>query len=38
MKIYNTATQEDYDALMEELEKGGCYWGSSKKPPTEINT
>ena len=38
MKIYHTATQEDYNALMIELEKDGCYWGSSKRPPTEINT
>ena len=37
MKIYHTATQEDYNALMIELEKDGCYWGSTKKPPTEIN-
>ena len=37
MTIYHTATKEDYDALMEELEKDGCYWGGSKKPPTEIN-
>lgn len=24
MKIYHTKTQEDYDALMRELENGGC--------------
>ena len=38
MKIYNVKTQADYDALMIELEKDGCYWGSSKRQPTEINT
>ena len=38
MKIYHVKTQADYDALMIELEKVGCYWGSSKRQPTEINT
>lgn len=38
MKVYHVKTQADYDALMIELEKDGCYWGSSKRPPTEINT
>lgn len=26
MKIYHTKTQEDYDALMDELGNGGFYW------------
>ena len=26
MKIYHTETQEDYDALMVELERQGCKW------------
>jgi hypothetical protein len=34
MKIYHTATQEDYDALMFELEEKGKYWEDSKKNPT----
>ena len=37
MKVYHVETQKDYDALMAELEKDGCYWSSTKKPPTEIN-
>ena len=32
MKIYHTETQEDYDALMVELEKQGCKWFSGRKP------
>ena len=28
MKIYHTETQEDYDALMVELERQGCKWFS----------
>lgn len=36
MKIYHTKTQEDYDALMEELEKEGCLWIGGGKP-TNIN-
>ncbi|WP_260482061.1 DUF3310 domain-containing protein [Listeria booriae] len=32
MKIYHTETQEDYDALMVELEKEGFLWASGKKP------
>lgn len=32
MKIYHTETQEDYDALMGELEEQGCKWLSGRKP------
>ena len=32
MKIYHTETQEDYDALMVELEEQGCKWLSGRKP------
>ena len=32
MKIYHTETQEDYDALMIELETEGCKWLSGSKP------
>lgn len=32
MKIYHTETQEDYDALMIELEEQGCKWLSGRKP------
>lgn len=32
MKIYHTETQEDYDALMVELEAQGCKWLSERKP------
>ncbi|CAM3169292.1 hypothetical protein LALA110947_07870 [Lactococcus laudensis] len=32
MKIYHTETQEDYDALMIELEENGCEWRNRKKP------
>ena len=32
MKIYHTETQEDYDALMVELEEQGCKWFSGRKP------
>ena len=32
MKIYHTATQEDYDALMIELEEKGCEWRGGIKP------
>ena len=35
MKIYHTETQEDYDALMVELEEQGCKWLSGRKP-TEV--
>ena len=28
MKIYHTETQEDYNALMIELEEKGCEWRS----------
>lgn len=36
MKIYHTATREDYDALMVELERKGFTWSSGSKP-TEFN-
>ena len=32
MRIYHTETQEDYDALMVELEAEGCEWLSGRKP------
>ena len=32
MKIYNTRTQSDYDALMTELEEQGFNWINRKKP------
>ena len=32
MKIYHTETQEDYDALMIELEEQGCTWAYGRKP------
>ena len=32
MKIYHTATQANYDALMVELEEKGCKWFDGKKP------
>ena len=32
MKIYHTETQEDYDALMVELEEKGYKWLSRDKP------
>ena len=28
MKIYHTETQEDYDALVVELQEQGCFWGN----------
>lgn len=34
--VYRTRTQEEYDWLMEKLEKAGCEWGSGSLP-TEIN-
>ena len=38
MTIYRTATQEDYNSLMVELEKQGFRWGSvcGKKPTEEF--
>ena len=36
MKIYNTKTQADYNALMIELEEKGCKWFDGKKP-TAVN-
>ena len=36
MTIYHTATEEDYNSLMVELEKQGFRWGSIRgKKPTE---
>ena len=32
MKIYHTETQQDYDALMSDLEENGCKWRSGEKP------
>jgi hypothetical protein len=32
MKIYHTATWEDYYSLMSELEEDGCIWKSGEKP------
>lgn len=32
MQIYHVETQEDYDALMVELEEKGCLWVGNKKP------
>ena len=36
MKIYHVETQQNYDALMIELEEKGCEWLSGYKP-TEYN-
>lgn len=36
MKIYHTETQEDYDALMVELEAQGCTWGNREIPTKGI--
>ena len=30
MKFYHTATQEDYDALMIELDNQGVVWGCKR--------
>ena len=35
MKIYNTPTQQDYDALMIELEEKGFEWFSGGKPTSK---
>ena len=32
MKIYHVETQQDYDALMSNLEENGCKWRSGEKP------
>lgn len=32
MKVYHVETQEDYDALMNELEEKGCKWRGGAKP------
>lgn len=37
MKIYHTETQEDYDALMVELEKEGYLWCSGKLPTSRVS-
>lgn len=37
MKFYHTATQEDYDALMIELDNQGVVWGLKRDKPTERN-
>lgn len=36
IKIYHVETQEDYDALMIELEDKGCKWRRGEKP-TKLN-
>ena len=36
MKVYHVETQQDYDALMIELEDKGCKW-LSRREPTEKN-
>lgn len=30
--VYRTRTREEYDWLMQELEREGCEWGTRKKP------
>lgn len=35
MRVYHTETQEDFNALMEKLEREGCMWRSGDKP-TEL--
>ncbi|MBC2040766.1 DUF3310 domain-containing protein [Listeria marthii] len=37
MKLYHVETQEDYDALMVELEKEGCVWEDDTKPTHNKN-
>lgn len=37
MQIYHVETQEDYDALMVELEERGYLWLSDKKPTSKGN-
>ena len=37
MKIYHTATREDYDALMVELESQGFKWPNGEKPTEQFN-
>ena len=37
MKIYHTATREDYYSLMSELEGKGCEWMSGEKPTQSDN-
>lgn len=35
MKLYHVETQEDYDALMVNLEEEGCEWSSTGNKPTK---
>ncbi|EDN7878481.1 TPA: DUF3310 domain-containing protein [Listeria monocytogenes] len=37
MKLYHTETQEDYNALMIELEKEGCVWENDTEPTHDNN-
>ncbi|HAA5817639.1 TPA_asm: hypothetical protein GF958_14700 [Listeria monocytogenes] len=37
MTLYHVETQEDYDALMVELEEEGCVWASGTKPTHDNN-
>ncbi|EKS8446314.1 DUF3310 domain-containing protein [Listeria monocytogenes] len=37
MKLYHTETQEDYNALMVELEKEGCVWENDTEPTHDNN-
>ncbi|EOI9112064.1 DUF1642 domain-containing protein [Listeria monocytogenes] len=32
MRVYHTETQEDFNALMEKLEREGCKWSIGHKP------
>lgn len=34
--VYRTKTREEYDWLMQELEKEGCKWSSGKNQPSAI--
>ncbi|MFC0232729.1 putative HNHc nuclease [Vagococcus entomophilus] len=36
-KVYHVKTQEDCDALMNELEEKGCLWWGSNKPATQLD-
>ena len=36
MKVYHVETQQDYDALMIELEEKGCKWRRGENP-TKLN-
>ncbi|PWS22736.1 hypothetical protein DKP78_16815, partial [Enterococcus faecium] len=35
MTLYHVETEEDYDALMLELEEEGCVWGYTGNKPTK---